>query len=104
MNPLVETVIASKLRKLTLEQVATYIAGDGSLVKDFFGSSALRTYGSFLALLSPDDFNIGWVRNWFRMNRPDLWQVLSTPEGERWLSKTCTEIQFNLRRLQSPTS
>ena len=102
MNEMVGTFIASKLRELSYDKMEAYIASDGSLALDLLNSPAAQRYGPFLSLIKPDDFSTAWVRDWFKENRPDLWPILSTPEGERWLQKTCMEVRMNLRRMQNP--
>lgn len=100
MNPLVESIIASKLRALTLEQVDAYVAGNGSLAVDLLNSKGIQGYKQFLFLIRPEDFQADWAKGWFKKNRPDLWKIFSTSEGGKWLEKTCFEIRMNLRRLQ----
>ncbi len=102
MNQLVESIIASKLRVLTLEQVDAYVAGNGSLAVDLLNSRGIQDFKKFLIFIRPEDFQTDWARQWFRQNRPDLWKIFSTPKGGKWLDKTCFEIRMNLRRLQNP--
>ncbi len=101
MNLVIQSYIASRLRELDLEKTQDYVDGKGSLVADFL-RPVVNGYSNYLRLLRPDDFETEWVKNWFRTNRPDLWEIFSTPKGEKWLERQCVDIRLNLTKLRNP--
>ncbi len=100
MNLVVESYIASRLQELDLEKTQAYVNGKGSLAADFL-RPVVNKYSAYLNLIRPEDFETEWVKGWFRTNRPDLWQIFSTPEGEKWLERQCVDIRLNLIKLRT---